>query len=532
MKKLTVTILFLTAFVQLTAQTSVSFQHLGNATFQNSYVNPALIPEGKVFIGLPVLSGVHVNFNNKFSYNDGFTRESDRTVININSILGELQKQNMTSAKVDVNLLHFGYRLNTGPFVSFSIRERIEGDFLYPRQMVDYVWNGNNQFLNEDVKVSKLGLRAVHFREFGLGLAAPINSQLTVGIRGKFLIGFANISIPGNAKATLRSNGDAFQLDADWENARYRTSGLDIYDETQGDLGSHLVMNGNKGFALDIGATYKLNKYYEITGSIVDLGFINWKENISNQVIGDTTFSYAGVNLDGLGNVTQTLEDSLFSQFETTENTDAYRDWLPVTAYGSWIYHYSSSTDFYVTVGSRLVQRQLKMMYGGGVTQKFGRAFTGSLSVTKLPQQFFNVGAAFVAKGGPVKLYMAVDHLINFNVPKSKAIDFRVGMNIAFGKPQAKSAGGGLSRTPIQGAKGLDTNVFLGKKVKTKKRDGIYSVIKKQKRRELKKKQTEKDSGVSTKSLSGRSGKKNTVKNSEVTTKSLTGRSPKKKNDD
>lgn len=511
MRKFAITILILTFLVSAKAQTSVSFQHLGNATFQNNLINPSLIPEGKIFIGLPVISGVHANVNSKVSYNDVFTKESDRILLDVSKMLGELQKQNMFSAKVNINLLHFGYRLESGPLLSFTANERIEGDFLYPKEMLQYVFTkGSHSFLNEEVKVSKVALRATHFREFGLGIAAPVNDQLTVGLRGKFLVGFLDISTPGNAKVTLRSSGEVFQPTAHWENASFRTSGLDIYDETEGDLGSHLVMNGNKGFALDIGGTYKLNRYYTITGSVVDIGFINWKENIRNEAISDTSFTYNGVDLAEIGNIQQTLEDSLFDKFKTRENFDPYKTWLPITAQGSWIYHYSPQTDFYVTVGSRLVQRQFKMLYGAGVTQKFGRAFTASASVTKLPQQFFNVGAAFAAKGGPVQFYMAVDQIINFNVPKSKAIDFRVGMNFAFGQRRAKSEESGLSKSPIQGAKGLDTNVFLGKQVKTKKREGIYSIIKKQKRRELKNNRTKKDNGVQKKSLNGRSGKKNT----------------------
>ncbi|MEQ9007897.1 MAG: DUF5723 family protein [Ekhidna sp.] len=464
-----------------------------------------------------MLSGIHVNVNNKVSYYETFTKESDRTLIDIDKILGELQNQNMLSSTVSINLLHVGYRLDAGPLLSFVANERVEVDFLYPKQMVNYVWNGNEQFLNEDVKVSKIGLRASHFREFGLGLAAPINDQLTAGIRAKFLVGFANVSVPGNAKAILHSDGEAFQLNAEWKNAQLRTSGLDIYSGENGfdnqDLVSHLIMNGNTGFAIDLGGTYHLNRYYTITGSIVDIGFINWKENIENQVLTDTSFRYNGVDLAELDDIEQTLEDSLFSKFETTENNDPYKSWLPVTAHGSWIYHYSPKMDFYVTAGTRLVQRQLKMLYGGGVTYKFGRAFTASASATKLPQQFFNLGAAFTAKAGPVQLYMAADQIVNFSVPDAKAIDYRFGMSFAFGQRRSKEPESGLSRGPIAGAKGVDTNVFLGKKVKTKKRDGIYSIIKRQKRRDLKNKRTQRDNDVKKKSLNGRRGKKNTDDN-------------------
>ncbi|MEO1254227.1 MAG: DUF5723 family protein, partial [Bacteroidota bacterium] len=296
---------------------------------------------------------------------------------------------------------------------------------------------------------------------------------------------------------------------------QFRTSGIDILRQENGfgsgDLTSHLIMNSNSGLALDFGGTYRLNRYYTLTGSIVDIGFINWKEDIDNEVLRDTTFRYNGIDLEELDNIEQTLEDSLFSRFDTDPNSDAYRTWLPVTAQGSWVYHYSPKTDLYVSVGSRYVQRQFKMIYGGGLTHKFGRVFTGSLSLTKLPQQFFNAGAAIVLKGGPVQMYMAADQVINFSVPDAKAFDFRFGMSfILQGRSGGRGESFGTAGRRINGAKGLDTNVFLGKKVKTKKRDGIYSIIKRQKKRSVKTTKTKRDGGVQKKSLNGRSGKKNT----------------------
>ena len=515
MKKTAVITSLLIFILGAKAQTSVSFQHLGNATFQNNLINPSLIPEGKVFLGLPVLSGIHVNVNNKVSYNETFTQEGEQNIIDVRGkILPELQRQNMFSTKIDINLLHFGYKLKNGVLLSFVANERAEGDFLYSKEVVDYVFGaGNIDYLNEDVRLSRVGLRASHFREFGLGIAGQVNDQLTVGVRGKYLIGFTNVSTPGNAQATINSNGEAFQIDANWQNAQFRTSGLDILSQENGftssDFTSHLISNKNTGFAIDLGGTYHLNRYYTLIGSILDVGFINWKEDIDNEILRDTTFSYNGVDLGGLGDIRQTLEDSLFNNFDTDPNADPYRAWLPVTAQGSWIYHYSPKTDIYVTVGSRYLYRQFKMLYGAGVTQKFGKAFTGSITVTKLPQQFFNAGAAIAVKGGPVQMYLAVDQAINFSVPDAKALDFRFGLNFAFNGRDGSRQESGLSRSPIRGAKGLDTNVFLGKKVKTKKRDGIYSIIKRQKKRALKNNRTKKDGGVQKKSLTGRSGKKN-----------------------
>jgi hypothetical protein len=520
MKKFATTILAFSFVLLSFGQTSMSF--------------PAWVPNSRLFFGLPGISGIHVHVNNKLSYNEIFTKENANVLLDIDKGISNLQGQNMTSFHVDVNLFHVGFQLPAGATISLFANERVEADVLYPKQVIDFVWKGNDAFLDEEVKLGKLGVSASHFREYGIGFAYSPTKQLDIGLRAKYLVGFLNVSTPSNAKANVKSSGQFFQLDGELSNAQLRTSGLDIYDG--GDLGSHLIMNGNTGFAIDLGGEYKLNKYYSVSGSILDLGWINWKENVVNQTLNDTTFVYSGINLEDVGDIQQTLEDSLINRFDFIETNETYKTWLPIKAYGSWIYHYDDYMDFYGSLGVRYIQGQFKMMYGGGITRDFGKIITLSASAMKLPQQFVNLGAAFVVKGGPVQLYMAADQVINFSAPDFKAIDFRVGINIKFpGRDfglksnSSITSHGGFGKNSddgtLEGPKGVDTGAFLGKEVKTKKRDEIYSIIAKQKKPEVKKGEKEKKKVIRggkkypttarqqrkifRKSLNGRSGRKN-----------------------
>ena len=510
MRKFLIIILTCSVLSGIKAQTSVSFNHLGNATFQNNYQNPALIPREYLFIGIPVISGIHAHINTKTSYRETFTKEGNTTLIDINKILENLQRHNMVSAHVGINLFHVGFKVKNKSLISFSGRERLEVDLLYPRQLVDYLWNGNQQFINESVKVSNAGIKGMHFREFGIGYATPVNEKIDFGARAKFLVGFADVSLPGNFSAKLESDNEIFQLEnTEVKNFALRTAGLNIYMGEQGNLGSHLLMNSNTGFGLDLGLTYYISPANTITASLLDVGFINWKEDAESDVISnDISFNYDGVPLDELGTIRPTIQDSLVDRFDTTKDFDPYRGWLPLKGYTSWIYHLRRSTDIYFSGGARLVQRRMKMLYGVGITQKFGPVFTGNITASKLPQQFVNLGASFVLKGGPFQMYMAVDQIVNFSVPNAKAFDFRLGINLAIGTEEY-SFENPYEKRKIPDAKGLDTNTFLGKKIKTKKRRGVYSIIKKQRKRELKNKRTKRDNAIEKKSLNGRTGKKN-----------------------
>ncbi len=499
MRRLLFTILATLITTALFGQTSMSFYHLGNATFQNSSLNPAWVPDGRLFVGIPALSGIHLHVNNAVSYNDIFTKETNSILLDDEKILSNIQSQNLISAHANINLFHLGFKFPAGAFINFFANERVEADFLFPKKIIEIGLDGTDQFLDENNKIGNIGLTASHFREIGVGYAYSVHTQLDFGIRLKYLMGFFNASLPGNAKANINSSGDFFQLDTDIKNAQLRTSGLDILldqevDGTSVNLGSHLISSGNSGFAVDIGATYKLNRYYSITGSLLDVGWINWNTNVVNQTLNDTTFTYTGVDLEDVGDLVDVLEDSLFNKFDVTETNDTYRAWLPLKAYGSWIYHYDKNMDMYASMGARYVQGQLKLLYGGGITRRFGRIATLSASALKLPQQFFNVGAAFAVNGGPIQFYMAADQVINFSAPDFKAFDFRFGINLRFVERDkslksnasvtryAKGFGKSNDDGTLQGPKGVDSGSFLGKKVKNKKRDEIYSVIPRQKR--------------------------------------------------
>lgn len=133
----------------------------------------------------------------------------------------------------------------------------------------------------------------------------------------------------------------------------------------------------------------------------------------------------------------------------------------------------------------------MKTMLGLGYRVSLGRYLIASANVTKLPQQFFNVGAGVAIKGGPVQYYLAVDQIYNFDATKFQAFDIRTGINLVFGERPArltKSRHGsttsfGSERIKKTGPGYSQHQSFMGRRVKTKGHDGIYGIIPKQKRR-------------------------------------------------
>ena len=153
--------------------------------------------------------------------------------------------------------------------------------------------------------------------------------------------------------------------------------------------------------------------------------------------------------------------------YETT--TEPYVGLLPLKGYFSWIHHYTKNTDFYISMNPRLIQRQFKILYGAGITKSVGRILSANITVTKIPQQLFNIGASIAVTSHGVQFYIASDQTTTYSVLDMKSLNLNFGFNLAINKKEKKD-------------KNLSTT-FLGNRVKVYEKKGLYSIIKKQKRK-------------------------------------------------
>jgi hypothetical protein len=494
LRKIAIYILLISAGFVTSAQSSLSFYNLGDATFQSSNFNPAYIPSDKVMIGLPELSGVHLGYNNKLSYNDVITKTTEGTQeIDFKKALSGLQRQNMVSAQTSISLFHVAFATRTKGAISFFANERMEADLLYSEPFMRMITNGNASTLDEEISLSDTRAMATYYREIGVGYAFRNDALgIKIGGRLKYLQGFANVSTPENMRATVKTGDETYNIDASLENTILRSSGLNIMDGSTGNLGDHLISNGNRGVAIDLGMTYKMNDYTTISASLVDVGFISWKEDIENRGISDTSFSYNGINLVGIWDLEETIKDSLIDKFELDKSFDAYSTILSPKAYFSYTRGLRNGGDLITSVGVRYIQAQVKTMVGVGYRHKIGEWFTGSVNVTRLPQQFLNLGAAFTVTGGPVQFYLAADQVAYWDMTEFKSFDLRLGVNLVFkGKSRHSNENNQGSNpyfnkiTKKKGGGMPEGQSFLGRSIEIRGIDGIYNIIRKQRRRAL-----------------------------------------------
>ncbi|NLN30618.1 MAG: hypothetical protein GX158_05180, partial [Bacteroidales bacterium] len=183
---------------------------------QNHLLNPAVQPSGRLYIGLPGISGVSADFsNNFFNYRDIFSLNStgDSTIslghpgFDAGNFIGGLRERNNIELRSSVQL--FGLGIGVGPdlYVFLDINERIEAGFGLPGDMLRLLFSGSDAFTGSSVNLNSLATDVSWYRETGLGFSKNITGRLRVGVRGKWLSGVANLSLENKAlNVTVRED--------------------------------------------------------------------------------------------------------------------------------------------------------------------------------------------------------------------------------------------------------------------------------------------------------------------------------------
>lgn len=468
--RFTIGILFLFPSLVL-GQSGISLYHLGNSTFQGNHFNPAFMPEGKVFVGLPVLSGIMLDYNGRVNYRDAITTNQDgEKQYDIDKFVADAKKRNYISLEAEISTLYVGWRKSKSLGFSFFVRERIGARGFYSDQLVNTAWHGNSLGSKVDLKGTALDLR--YYREYGFGIWKSIPKRgINIGVRAKLLNGMVSAVTNNKLKGSVGFEEDNSQANFNLTNAVINTSGLTVLEDDSLSLSSHLISNSNLGAGIDIGAHWKINRYLSAAVSVNDLGFIRWKVDPKNYQLADTTFRFEGIDITDIGNFKDAYLDSLKNRLQDTTLHQAYTTGLNTTSYASLMYQLSPNDRITGSIAAHVVQGNFRMIYSAAYTRRFGKGLDISANVSRIPQQGVDVGVAAAVNLGAVQMYLASDKLLHvWDVTKIDAVDLRFGINLVFGD---------RGKSVKEDNSDLNHPSPFGKKEKVEKSDGIYWIIRK-----------------------------------------------------
>jgi hypothetical protein len=405
---------------------------------ESNFLNPAVQSECKWFIGLPVISSVHLNLaNSAASYRQLVTNTSDSTAqLNIDKVVNRLGLRTLIETEIHATLLALGYKLNDYYF-AFSIIEKNNIPITLSKDIFALAWKGNTQFEGEHASTRGTSIYATHYREYAFGISRQNSYGNFLGIKGKLLFGKLNLSVP-KSNISLYTDPTTFDLTLDGD-LRINASAPLIIDQTDGRINTisfdenasirNLIFNRkNWGFAFDAGFIRRMNEKITLSGSILDVGFIRWRSYLNNLSATDA-FTYQGVLAD-TGNVTESLLDSL--TFDVTNN--AYTTMLPIKTYLGANYTLMERLDARATGSAVFYRTKIVPALTLGLDYNPFGHFHLVASYSVMYRAFNNVGLGFSLGRGPLQFYMISDNAAGMILPLSaRNINLRFGLNINLG---------------------------------------------------------------------------------------------------
>ncbi len=405
---------------------------------ESNFLNPAVQSECKWFIGIPVLSSVHVNYaNSGFSYKQLVKNTSDSTYsLNIDKVVDKLGWRTLIGTEFHTTLLALGYKRDDYYF-AFSIIEKNNLPFTISKDVFKLGWEGNTQFEGESAKLKGTSAFAMHYREFALGISKQTSHGNFLGIKGKLLFGKLNLAIP-KSDISLYTDENTFDLTLDGE-LRINMSAPVIIEHENGQMTDYyyndnvsimqLIFNRkNWGLAFDAGFIYDYNENITLSGSILDIGFIRWRSNLNN-ISFDENYTYRGILVD-TGNVVESIIDSVNFNF----TNDPYTTFLPTKMYLGAEYHMNEKLEARALISAVAYRTKFSpALTLAADYNPFGHVhLVGSYSV--LYRSFQNVGLGFSFGRDPLQFYMISDNVLGFIWPLSaRNINLRFGLNINLG---------------------------------------------------------------------------------------------------
>ena len=285
--------------------TSVTAQTMNSAYFTGDYkyrhdLNPAYGNEQN-YISWPALGNLNVSTHGNFGYGDVvmnnpmFGKGSDKKMTTFlnpyisssDALSGFSKGNNRISGNVDITILSAGFKA-FGGYNTIELGARTSFGMSLPYELFEFAKNtGNKSYDIGDVTAN-----ATAFAQLAFGHSHQIGDKLRIGAKVKFLFGGARADLKmENLKADLTADdkwtvtGKA-TANVSMKGFTYLESEEEYNDPQRGtyrkvdDIDIDGAGLGGFGMAFDLGGIYKINRDWTVSAAVVDLGFINWSNNM------------------------------------------------------------------------------------------------------------------------------------------------------------------------------------------------------------------------------------------------------------
>lgn len=422
---------------------------------QTLLLNPAEKVTQKWHAGIPLLSGFSTHLGSSdITVYDIYADDGVSINDKVKSLVYRISSSDFVTINQQEELFNIGLQLrNQKDFLSFGLYQEFDAIAYYPKDLAMLFYEGNSE-LNKRYALNQVNFKAEMLGVLHAGISRKIDDDLQIGARFKIYSGVFNLQTRQNKGEFYTETGinNQYAHVLAGIDASFKTAGVYLPAGTQVNTSyfmGKLLLGGNLGMGVDAGFTYHPQKQWTLSGSILDLGFINNKQN--NKVYkAQGSYRFEGIepNFDpnAVEDYWQNLKDEFEAELNYTKTPESYLSWRSTKVNAQIKYEFGEDSfadcfdtevdqDYLNTLGVHLftIFRPLAPQIAATVfyERKFTKAFRTKITYTVDSFSFTNIGLGLSAKIGVFNIYGLADNLLSYqNLAKSNSASFKLGMNI------------------------------------------------------------------------------------------------------
>ena len=431
------------------AQSNLTLYHMETLP-QRLQANPAQDLDCQWYLGMPALSSIDFNFNSNGlalgKINDAFipNSNSDSFTFDVTKLSSILEKETFINIGLNQDWINFGFRVKDNLF-TFNVTEKIKTRVSMPGDFFTFVFEGNGGPNLGKTFDFDWGVDVLHTREYAIGYQRSLlDDRLRLGGRLKYVYGLFAVNTEKNdLKFTTDPETFALNIQSDLK-VNAASSYMNVGPGTvEPDPIKAVFGADNKGWGIDLGASFDVNDRLTLSASLIDMGQVHWKENTVNYKSRNpgASFEFRGID----------IKDYFGDSAEYTGGLEELGDsLLEVFALDSANQNFTTSLlgEFYIGGTLKITEKHKAgaLFYGSFYNRKFypaltlswnskfGRIVGLSASYTMMRGNFTNLGAGLSLNAGPEQIYFVSDNLIGAATGNVRNLSIRLGWNHTFGR--------------------------------------------------------------------------------------------------
>ena len=292
----------LTATLGASAQNAFRGGYFMDGYLYAHKMNPALCP-GQSYFGIGV-GNIDVQTQSNLGISTLFTPDGHGGLdsflsesVSAQDFLGKLRKFNTENLNAEVDLFNLGFWNEKDRFKTISISLHVIESAAIPYDIFRFLKTGTDD--GSSYSLAGLGMRARAYGQIAYGISYPVGETLRIGGKVKALVGLAYADMRYD-RFDVTLNREKWNVSTD---GRLQSSNLPVSQSSQpvsvgdlfdfGDLDLRSLRPSGYGAALDLGATWDILPWLQLSASVTDLGFLSWK---MDKAVTDGSWEYTGLD--------------------------------------------------------------------------------------------------------------------------------------------------------------------------------------------------------------------------------------------